>query len=175
MDLFDEEHSEDNILVFVLFHLIELIEDVFIVFLFLGNLSGTSVFRLLSCLFSCFNFFGFFLDILDALQSVEIFSIELIKLTFNPLDGPFNLRDDDEFKSIDSSVSDLDDSVNSNVLCLVRGNLDQKPKIFSETLLHLHDGLTTTSESDNAVLISLVETLNNEGWLFNTCNVFFTD
>jgi hypothetical protein len=48
--------------------------------------------RKLCCLFLLLLLFL----ILDAFKSIEIFSVELIKLSFNPLDGGLEMRDDNE-------------------------------------------------------------------------------
>ena len=68
--------------------------------------------------FSFMNKFGLKFFILDALQSIKIFSVKLIKFTFNPLDSPFNLRNNHKFQGIDSTVCNFNDSFDCDELGL---------------------------------------------------------
>lgn len=168
--------SEDNIgIVILLFSVIEVFEDVFVGLGLWVDIAGSLLLGVSGGNFGFFFLLGLFLFVLDALKSIEILSIQLIELTFNPLDSPIDLWDDDELKGIYSSGRDLDDSLDGDVLSLVGSNLDEELQVSSEGLLGLHDGLTTTSQTDHGVVIILVQALDHEGWLLDTCNVLLSD
>merc|ERR1711957_15070 len=121
-------------------------------------------------------FFKYGLLILYALQSIEIFSFNFIKLTLDPLNGPFDFRDDDKLKSVYSSVRDLDYTLDSYELGLERSNHDEQLKILGVPIFCSCNSLTTSHHSKFIhFIILLLEASDNEGWLLDTGNVIIME
>ena len=94
------------------------IEDILLLLLLLV-LRCIALFLSLSLsLFLLFNVLGLLLLVLHALQSVKVLSIEFVQLTLDPLNSTINLWDNDKLKSIYSTVCNLNNSLNCNVLGL---------------------------------------------------------
>ena len=102
------------------------------------------LFEFLSLFFLCLLLF-----ILHAFESVKVLSVKLVQLTLDPLDCVLNLRNNNEFQGIYSSVGNLDNSINGYELSLQRCNLNKKSKILLEPIFCLHNCLASSSHADH--------------------------
>ena len=143
--------SNDDILVhFFLFREVVLPDDVFVIG-FLARMTALSLlhgFELLSL--------ALFLRVSDLLETSEVLTSLFIELVLDVRNRIVNTRNKDELECVDTSVCNLQSSVNGDELGLERGNRDENLEELGELLLCRLDRRTTTRQTQKSVVIRLL-------------------
>ena len=129
----------------------------------------------LGLFFLIFQFLCLFV-VSDLLKSIEIFTRLLVKFAVDEIDDVLNPWDLNEFKGIDSSVSDFKCYVKCRELCLQRCDGDQHLQESDESLTSAVNSLTTAGKTEkcSAVLLFIFSSEREDGQL-DTSDVFSVD
>lgn len=121
--------NDDILILFIIFREVVLPHDVFVLS-FLARITAQSLLHGLELLS-----LTLFLRVSDLLKTSEVLTSLFIELVLDVRNRIVNTRNKDELKRVDTSVCDLQSSVNRDELGLQRGNSDENLEELGELLL----------------------------------------